>query len=169
MKCFAYGSNMSSRRLEERVDNARKVGTFRLDGHALRFHKVSHLDGSGKCDAYETGLKSDFVLGVLYEIEDSEKQNLDRAEGLHSGYEEKLVAVVGPSGVREEAVVYYATHIDKSLRPYTWYKTHVLVGAREARLDAAYISAIEAQPAIEDPCRERELKQLKIYGGRKSE
>lgn len=153
---------MSSKRLATRVDNARAIGTFRLDGHVLRFHKVS-VDNSGKCDAYETGSDSDFVLGVLYEIEDSEKQHLDDAEGLGGGYAEKCVNVTGPSGRRETAVVYYATCIDESLRPYTWYKRHVLEGAREAGLDAGYVSIIEAQPAVEDPRRERERKQLEIY------
>ena len=162
MKCFAYGSNMSSKRLAKRVDNARPIGTFRLDGHALRFHKVS-IDNSGKCDAYETGSDSDFVLGVLYEIEDSEKLRLDDAEGLGNGYAEKCVRVTGPAGRRETAVVYYATNIDESLRPYTWYKRHVLEGAREAGLDAGYVSTIETQPAVEDPCNERERKQLEIY------
>ena len=38
---FAYGSNMSERRLQKRVDSAKVVGTGGLKNHCLTFHKVS--------------------------------------------------------------------------------------------------------------------------------
>lgn len=50
---FAYGSNMLTDRLRERVPSARPVAVARLAGHSLRWHKVS-IDGSGKCDAEAT-------------------------------------------------------------------------------------------------------------------
>jgi gamma-glutamylcyclotransferase len=53
MYYFAYGSNMSLSRLRERVPSAEAVGCFSLNGHDLRFHKLSK-DGSGKCDAFFT-------------------------------------------------------------------------------------------------------------------
>ncbi len=53
MLYFSYGSNMSSRRLLSRVPSARFITSASLPGHALHFHKKG-LDGSAKCDAYET-------------------------------------------------------------------------------------------------------------------
>ena len=47
---FAYGSNMSQRRLQARVPSATFLGIGILLGHALAFHKISKKDGSGKCD-----------------------------------------------------------------------------------------------------------------------
>jgi gamma-glutamylcyclotransferase len=49
---FAYGSNMLSARLRERVPSARPAGTACLPGFSLRWHKVS-VDGSGKCNVVE--------------------------------------------------------------------------------------------------------------------
>jgi hypothetical protein len=48
---FAYGSNMSTARLRERMPSCKPLGTATLPGHALRFHKRS-TDKSGKCNAF---------------------------------------------------------------------------------------------------------------------
>ena len=53
MLYFAYGSNMSIRRLQSRDINPVKVNVARLYGHTLKFHKPSK-DGSGKCDVFKT-------------------------------------------------------------------------------------------------------------------
>ena len=68
-KYFAYGSNMSIARLRARVPGAERTGVFTLHEHALRFHKLSRNDGSGKCDAFYTGNASDRVVGALVELE----------------------------------------------------------------------------------------------------
>lgn len=46
---FAYGSNMSFKRLKKRVKSAKPKGRGVLRCHRLEFHKVSK-DRSGKCD-----------------------------------------------------------------------------------------------------------------------
>ncbi|RQP69713.1 gamma-glutamylcyclotransferase [Burkholderia ubonensis] len=45
---------------------------------------------------------------------------------------------------------YIATNKQPGLRPYHWYKQHVLAGAQEAHLPASYIAAIERVESIED-------------------
>lgn len=162
MKYFAYGSNMSLKRLQQRVPSAHPLGTYLLDEHELRFHKFSK-DGSGKCDAFYTGDNSYVVMGVLYEIHESEKAALDKAEGLGWGYEGKVVSVSSAEGKIITAVTYLATRIEKSLLPYTWYKKHVLVGAREANLPSEYIAGIEAIDALKDPDQKREVEQYAIH------
>ncbi len=162
MKYFAYGSNMSFRRLLERAPGIEKIGTYKLEGHDLRFHMASE-DGSGKCDALQTDIAGDYVIGVLYEISEGEKQDLDRHEQLGVGYDEKTVVVTDPGGKAEEASVYYAKIIDESMQPYTWYKKHVLTGAEEAGLPADYLTRIQKVEAWDDPDKEREKKQLLIY------
>ena len=49
MRYFAYGSNMSSRRLRERMPGARAESRAILPCHRLAWHKIGK-DGSGKCD-----------------------------------------------------------------------------------------------------------------------
>ena len=160
-KYFAYGSNMSTRRLLARTPSARVMGTATLAGHRIAFHKVSIKDGSGKCDVIED--VSRYVAGVLFEIERSEKAELDRIEGLGHGYREQAVTVELASGATVQATTYVATNTDPDLKPFTWYKQHVLEGAREANLPESYVRALEDITAIEDPDKAREAMELAIY------
>jgi gamma-glutamylcyclotransferase (GGCT)/AIG2-like uncharacterized protein YtfP len=168
MLYFAYGSNMSMKRLTapERVPSARRVCTARLPKHQLRFHKRSN-DGSAKCDAFYTGDDKDFVMGVLYEVSNFEKKNLDRVEGLNHGYKEKDITLIKDLGGEQEAITYYATDIDPHLKPYNWYKHHVLTGAQENNLPTEYISIIEKFDAVEDPDIERDSCERSIYNRKK--
>lgn len=157
---FAYGSNMSTGRLRKRVGSACPRGIGQLKGHALRWHKRSS-DDSGKCDAEATGMNCDVVWGVLFEISRAEKSCLDKAEGLHHGYEEKEVAIVTCHG-SVKALIYYATDIDRSLRPYHWYKAFVVSGAREHSLPESYVRDLEGVHSVPDPDANRAAKNKKI-------
>ncbi|GHC21260.1 gamma-glutamylcyclotransferase family protein [Aidingimonas halophila] len=161
MFCFSYGSNMSLIRLRDRVPSARFVAVATLPAHGLRFHKVSK-DGSGKCDAEETGNREDRVIGVVYDIADDERQALDRKEGLGSGYDAKEIEVTTDQGSLT-ALMYFATYVDPALKPYVWYKEHVLIGARENELPSEYIARIEAVEAVDDPDTMRHERELTIY------
>ncbi|MDV6315327.1 gamma-glutamylcyclotransferase family protein [Idiomarina sp. HP20-50] len=155
MLYFAYGSNMSSARLQKRVPSAVPLGCYKLEEHDLRFHKVGK-DNSGKGDAYITHNKNDVVYGALFRIEESEKPALDRAEGLGQGYREKEINVIDLAGGIESAVTYTAIMIDESLKPYSWYLNHVLRGAEENGLPENYIEEkILAVEAVKDSNTER--------------
>lgn len=156
---FAYGSNMSSKRLGARLSSARVIGIGVLRGHRLVFHKVSNHDGSGKCGIVES--IHDQVLGVLYEIDANEKTVLDRIEG--AGYAEKHIELDMRSGDSQKAFTYFATNIDPRLKPYGWYLRHVLEGAREAGLPLAYVKALERTAAVDDPDEQRHAAELGIY------
>lgn len=162
VRYFAYGSNMHPRRIGERLSGTRAVGVCALAGHALRFHKVGR-DGSAKCDAHPTGNGADRVWGVLYELARAEEADLDRVEGLGVGYRKAQVRLTDAHGEASAAFTYHAIRIDATLRPFRWYKRHVLEGAREADLPARYVSAIARQPAVPDPCPARERRELAIY------
>ena len=140
---FAYGSNMSSRRLRQRTPSAKALGIGRLPCHTLRWHKLGR-DGSGKCDIAGSGEQADGVWGVLYRIALAEKPLLDRIEGLGIGYDEEEVRVETEAGP-VPALTYKAKpgRIDAQLRPLAGYKRHVLAGAKEHGLPVAYRRAIE--------------------------
>ena len=159
---FAYGSNMSTLRIQRRVASATAITAARLHEHALRFHKKS-VDGSAKCDILHTRDPDDIVHGVVFEMLISEKPTLDQCEGLSLGYREKLVTLTRPDGQLLEATAYYATWIDASLKPYHWYKQHVLKGAREHALPAAHIDVIAAVASIPDPDPQKHRAELSIY------
>jgi len=158
---------MSSRRLKHctRAPSALLVGVGSIQSHRLTFKKKSQ-DGSGKCDAQITCNPRDRVFGVIWEIPPGEKKQLDSKEGLGHGYAEKTVDVtVGSQTI--SAVMYYATDPDEdvSLRPYHWYKRHVIVGAREHRLPEEYIACLETVPSIDDQDADRIAKETALYEG----
>jgi hypothetical protein len=152
---FAYGSNLLAARLRERVGRVRLVTTATLAEHALRWHKRS-LDGSAKCDAFETGEAADVIWGVVYAIDTARKPDLDGAEGLGKGYDEGHATVMGRDSPLR-VILYRAAQyaIDPALKPYTWYKALVAGGARRCGLPPDYVARIQVVEAIEDPDPER--------------
>ena len=162
MKYFAYGSNMSLLRLQERVPSAIRLEIVTLKNHKLRFH-MSGVDGSGKCDSFQTNNSKDQVVGALFEINENEKEVLDRAESLGSGYDEKLVFVQNEAGEVFEALTYYAIKIDVSLKPFSWYLNHVIIGAKETKVPADYFAVIQSIECIEDLDENREAKERAMY------
>ncbi len=161
---FSYGSNMSSHRLLERAPSATFLSTATLQEHKLRFHKKSK-DGSGKCDAEHTADQNDCVMGCVFEMSVSDKEALDRKECQGFGYKEKAVIVILENGEQVEASTYCAVVTDSGLTPYTWYKEHVLRGARENNLPHEYISNIEKIESLPDPDLDRHEQELAIYYG----
>jgi gamma-glutamylcyclotransferase len=162
MLYFSYGSNMSSRRLLERVSSAHFITVATLYCHELRCHKVGR-DGSGKCDAFETGERNHSVIGAVFDISASEKPCLDEKEGLGRGYEKKMVSLLAADGRPIEAVTYYATIIDPSLKPFHWYKLHVLTGAVEHGLPQDYIELFAQIESVPDPDIRRQKQETALY------
>ena len=140
---------MLHQRLKKRVHSAIPIGKGRLSKHHLAWHKIS-TDGSGKCDIVEDPEQNSYVWGVLYDINPAEKIDLDKAEGLGQGYDEKSVTVQCEA-TNVLATTYYATNINSALSPYHWYKHYVVSGAKENELPDDYIHQLVSTPSIEDP------------------
>mgnify|MGYP002636510637 CR=1 FL=1 len=159
---FAYGSNLASHRLLERLPNAIIDGVAILHQHRLCFRK-NDRGQSGKCDIQFTGLRTDIVYGVIYRITRAEKRTLDSYETQGFGYLDKTVEVTRLSGDLVEAITYFAVDIDEMQQPYHWYKEHVLRGAREHAFPTEYIDWIETQESIQDADLDRTARELSIY------
>ena len=168
VKYFAYGSNLCSARLRERAPSAAIVAVATLRAHVLRFHKIGFRDGSGKCDAFATGIAADVVWGAVYEIEPADKSRLDRAEGLGLGYVERVVEVDAPVGPIS-ATTYVASPdaIRSDLHPFSWYKDSVVAGAIEHELPLEYVGAIRAARVVQDPNEDRAAENARVLSGTK--
>ncbi|MBY6096754.1 gamma-glutamylcyclotransferase family protein [Ferrimonas balearica] len=162
MKYFAYGSNMSLRRLQQRVPSARRLALATLPGHQMRFHKRGR-DGSAKCDAFATEQVDVPLFGALFLLDPQHKPQLDLAEGLGVGYQQKLVQVQCQQGHWHRAFTYVALQLDASLQPYHWYLEHVLIGARESGLPTGYLSGLQQVISIDDPDAHRSQCERAIY------
>jgi hypothetical protein len=163
---FAYGSNMSTVRLRERVPSCKPIGVAKLPGYELRFHKRGR-DKSGKCNAFASG-NDNGVVGVLFSFDPAERATLDQHEGLGRGYERAMVTVINDQGRRRKVLTYLATpdYIDDGLKPFSWYKDFVLSGGMEHGLPPEYIAKyIQPVEAIEDPNKARDKKQRASVGG----
>ncbi|MBW3166563.1 gamma-glutamylcyclotransferase family protein [Ferrimonas balearica] len=162
MKYFAYGSNMSLRRLQQRVPSARRLALAMLPGHQMRFHKRGR-DGSAKCDAFATEPVDAPLFGALFQLDPQHKPQLDLAEGLGVGYRQKIVQVQCQQGHWHRAFTYVALQLDPTLQPYHWYLEHVLIGAQESGLPPGYLSSLQQVMSVEDPDPLRSQRERGIY------
>ncbi|GHG05976.1 gamma-glutamylcyclotransferase family protein [Thalassotalea marina] len=159
---FAYGSNMSVKRILHRLPNAKLIGPASLAEYDLRFHKTGD-DDSAKCDAYFTG-ETHSIFGVLYQLHQDEKQVLDQIEGVGKGYNVKTVNVTTATQEMLSAFLYVATEIDETKKPYDWYHNHVLTGALEHQLPHHYIEEkIRSVKSKPDKNATREHIETNIY------
>jgi gamma-glutamylcyclotransferase len=151
-KYFAYGSNMLTERLRarDRCPSAIPVDAAVLRGHTLQFWKISK-DGSGKATIVRSQIAEAKVFGVVFEIVEAEKLNLDKVEGVGSGYEIlNDLSVLLMSGEEVLARTYIGTALDQTLRPYDWYRAFVLAGAIQHGLPSSWIATLEATEFIRD-------------------
>ena len=161
---FAYGSNMSSRRLTApgRAPSATRVTVGYVPGRRLKFDKFSTRDRSGKCDCEATDDPADRVYGVVYRIAMSERAALDEAEGLRRGYRDEILTVIAEDATHR-ALAYVATDKSPGLPVFDWYLEHVLRGATENGLPPDYVESLRRIPTVVDGDRGRAAKERAIY------
>lgn len=144
---FAYGSNLWPPQLRSRCASAMPIGSAVLEGWRLVCDKPS-TDGSTKLNIRPDA--GSVVEGVVYRIEDGERQNLDAAE---PGYTPVVVGVDG----RSTLTYSYEGEPDRGA-PYDWYVEMCSLGAAmhgvaPERFDAAPIPdpiAPGVRPATRD-------------------
>lgn len=158
---FAYGSNMSLRRIAQRTPGARPLGAALLTGYQLSFDKQGQ-DGSGKCHIQVQPDTNQSVWGRLYEIPDALWSALDGAEGLGHDYQRQAVALNTSQGY-VLAQTYIGLRLGINLVPYTWYLHHVVTGAHEAKLPPEYIHWLRQHPRQNDDNDKRHQENMTIY------
>ena len=153
----AYGSNLHPVRLQKRVSSATFVGTCLLAKYELRFHKVSDVDGSGKCNVVP-GKKGVYL--AIFRIEESERSILDREEGLNYGY--NATQFETEAFGRCSSYLADASAIDESAQPMDWYKEMVRLGCLVNGFSNTYVQRVESVAAIVDSDKERASQRWKI-------
>ncbi len=161
---FAFGSNLSSPRLLQRLPQVSVSCVATLGQHRLCWRK-NNQGQSGKCDIEFTRNPDHQVYGVVYQMTRDEQLELDKYESEGFGYERKQAQVLTLDGETVEGFTYYALDILDGQQPFHWYKEHVLRGALEHAFPEYYIDGIRATASIEDHDPERVLRELAIYAG----
>jgi cation transport regulator ChaC len=131
---FAYGSNMLTKRLHERIPNARPCGIAVLREYEFNCNKKSK-DGSSKGNI--APLKDAVTWGVIFELPEKAISILDKAEG---GYTRNTVSV-SISGKVMECETYISQEISTE-PPYDWYLNYIIEGAREHGLPEDYVLSL---------------------------
>jgi len=135
---FAYGSNLSRARMQQRVPSAEATGSARLPGYRLTTDKAGR-DGTGKVNLRVAADAA--VWGVVWRIDFAEWPLLDAFE---RGYERIHVQ---PEGTASPAQTYLSQQLTEDPVLAVDYKHFLVEGAREQRLPAAWIEELEALPA----------------------
>lgn len=135
MLYFAYGSNISRKRLEDRVGPVVDLGLAKLAGYKIIFHKKSS-DGSGKANIVEDKLS--IVLGVIYELNSEQMALLDQSEKRYDRSDLQLD--FGGQIVQAVAYIAQPESIDDNLKPTMEYLEHLMSGAREHSFPEEYTS-----------------------------
>ena len=153
---------MHPARLGERVPSSEQISIASVRGYVLRFHKRGQ-DGSAKCNMLYTGESDDVVHGVIYSMCESERGNLDHAEGLGKGYNIQQMTIATTAGTHK-VFCYIAEQgaIDETLKPFDWYKALVVRAVEHQRFPERYIEQIRQVETIADPDRDRADKHFRL-------
>jgi len=140
---FAYGSNMLTCRLEERVGKVKFLGTGALRDYKLVFNKLSK-DNSGKANIIESSGAA--VSGVIFSLSEDQFKKLDKNEG--NGYERRMTSVL----FNEQQIItsiYFAKSefVKNNLKPTNDYLDLIICGAKEHKLNAEYIEFLHSSKA----------------------
>ena len=129
MKYFAYGSNMDPDRMKQRGINFSKREHAILEGWKLLFNKIASRNPNEGYANIERG-EGSIVEGILYEIQGSDVEKLDKYEGYPNHYERLNVRVRLDNGKEVEAITYVANpnKVREGLRPSREYLMHLLRG-----------------------------------------
>lgn len=138
---FAYGSNLASARMRERVDSARRLCSALAPDFRVSFGKAGR-DGSGKATLVPAG--GSLVWGVVYVIDPAAWPILDGFEG---GYTRTAITLTSDRAEPLAANTYIAPESAPDPTAYAWYKQLILEGAREHGLPADYVAVLAALPA----------------------
>ncbi len=167
---FGYGSNMLTERLRARCPSAKPIGVAEAPDHVLEFSKRS-TDGSGKATLGRSAGSGECSFGVVFEILESERTELDKAEGTEDGGYQRCdgfpVRLV-KDGKCLSTSCYLATDRDDSLNPYDWYLALTIAGAVRHGLNDDYIAPLKRTPYIVDNDRERPSRRKAVKALRKA-
>ncbi len=139
---FAYGSNMDQAQMSERCPESHLVGKAILDDYRIGFTIYSPKRECGCADVIKTD--GEQVCGLLYEISESDRESLDKAEGHPNNYRRFTVVVRDDSGKTYGAESYQVVDKKDFLKPSKHYLGMMLNAAKRFEFPATYVDFLSA-------------------------
>ena len=128
----------------------------------LEFSKASK-DGSGK--ATLVAAPNSAVPGVIFEIDLTEREQLDKHEGVGFGYRRDDTFAV--EGAATPTSCYLGTSLNHMLQPFDWYLATVIAGAEFHGLGNAHVSTLRGTRFVDDTELDRKTRVTAIKVMRK--
>lgn len=142
MLYFSYGSFMNTKNLKRHCPSAIVVGRADLLNYEVQFNFMSHDYQCGVTGAEFAPGK--ITHGVLFEVSETDMQHLDLIEEVpEENYYRETVLVVDAQGQYQRADLYRTSHPQGPYRTSQAYLQHMLQGAQEHDLPAAYIAELQ--------------------------
>ena len=138
---FAYGSNMKTERLRERIPNARAIGLATLDGYQFTMNKLGR-DASSKANIEP--MNDTLVYGVAFLFDPDQWKILDSFEG---GYKRITVKIETDKEVNDAStyICIDSRELVRNRAPFGWYLNLILDGAAQHGLPHDYIRNIKTK------------------------
>lgn len=139
---FAYASNMDPAVMAERCRSYTAIGPACLEGYELAFTRRSRRSGTGVADIVPA--PSSHVWGVLYDVDESCLDSLDKKEGFGWAYDRVAVEVrLAADGSSHEAQTYIVLTKESSpVVPSQAYLDRLIAAAESAGLPEAYVAKL---------------------------
>ena len=146
---FGYGSNLSVVSLRAKGVDPLFSEPAVLEGWKITFDIPDFFaveGGTGNVAATPGAV----VHGVLHACRSSDLETLDRLEAIDVSYRRAAMTVTTYGGRRVRAYVYVGIPdvLDPTLRPSARYRSILVDGASEMRLDPRYVSALRQTPVL---------------------
>lgn len=140
---FAYGSNLCPRQIVKRCPSTLAIGVAVLHHHRLVFPRYSHNWQCGVAGVEPS--EGQVVEGVVYQMNRSCIETLDRHEGVHAGrYRRDMVNVQNTDGSETQCAIYMATfEPDGHYPPDGEYLGTMLRGAQYHGLSERWIAHLK--------------------------
>jgi hypothetical protein len=134
---FAYGSNMKTSRIKERVGKVDVRGSAKLEDYRIAFNKTS-TDRTGKTNIARR--KGSEVWGVVFGLT---QEQFDKLASFERGYKVESLSV-RCGNETPEVKSFIAEETTSGLRPSREYLDYLIGGAREHGLPDDYVKLLEA-------------------------
>ncbi len=140
----AYGSSLDPGRMRAYCPHSPMVGVGWLEGWRLTFGGEDELGWEG---AVTTIVESegDRVFVALYDVHQSDEEQLDELEGVNAGTYQKLHLRVAALDGDVTAYVYVYTGYEGGL-PTAWYLAEIARAAERAGAPADYVESLRSRP-----------------------
>lgn len=123
---FAYGANTNLTEMLMRCPEAKVIGNAYLDGYTFRWRKYADI---------EISTSDEYVIGVLWELNDNDLSSLDEYEGYPLIYFRQRV-IINKDNKNYTSWVYMMTNQNVEIEPDDDYKELLFEGYRQNNISS---------------------------------